>query len=57
MNSQVPLKKTRSVKVFSTCGAGKRASVASPLPLGFGGGRGEVGGRRGGADGGEAERR
>ena len=53
----MPLKKTRPVKVFSTCGAGKRASVASPFPLGFGGGRGEVGGRRGGADGGEAERR
>jgi len=56
MDSQVPLKETRSVEVFSTCGAWKCSSVTPPLPLGLGGGRGEVGGRGRGAHGGEAER-
>ena len=57
VDSQVPLKKTRSVKMFPTSWTRKRPSVASPLPLRLCHRRrwGEVLGRRGGTHGGEAE--
>ena len=56
MNSKVPFKKARSVKMFATCWAGKGTPATSPLPFGFGGrgrggGRGVRRGRRGGREG------
>ena len=58
VDSQVPLKKTWSVKMFPTSWTRKRPSVAPPLPLRLCHRRrwwGEVLGRRGGTHGGEAE--